>query len=47
MEELRIFTKYLFPVMLQIIIIALIAFILKNRGMMIGYESVLLAGIVD
>ena len=37
MEELRIFW---FPAMLQIIIVALIAFVLRNKGIIIGYESV-------
>ena len=39
MEELRIFAKYLFPAMLQIIIVALIAFALKKKGLTLGYDS--------
>lgn len=41
MKELTILTKYLFPVMLQITIIALIAVVLRNKGITIGYESVM------
>lgn len=40
MEDIKILTKYLFPVMLQIIIIALIAVVLRKKRIMIGYESV-------
>lgn len=40
MKETEILTKYLLPVMLQIIIIALIAVVLRNKGMVIGYNSV-------
>lgn len=39
MKEFNILTKYLFPVMLQIIFIAVIAGVLKNKGITIGYES--------
>lgn len=41
MNEITIFSKYLLPVMLQIIIIALIAAVFKNNGIIIGYESVI------
>lgn len=41
MKELTILTKYLFPVMLQITIIALIAVVSRNKGITIGYESVM------
>lgn len=40
MKEYEILTKYLFPVMLQIIVIALIAVVLRNKNIIIGYESV-------
>ncbi|MGN0350798.1 MAG: CPBP family intramembrane glutamic endopeptidase [Roseburia sp.] len=39
MKENKLLTKYLFPVMLQIIIIALIAAILSNNGIKLGYGS--------
>ena len=39
MKEFNILTKYLFPVMLQITFIAVIAGVLKNMGITIGYES--------
>lgn len=40
MKEYEILTKYLFPVMLQIIVMALIAVVLRNKNIIIGYESV-------
>lgn len=40
MKEYEILTKYLIPVMLQIIVIALIAVVLRNKNIIIGYESV-------
>jgi len=39
MKEFDIVTKYLFPVMLQIVIVALLAWFLKSRGITIGYSS--------
>lgn len=39
MKEFDIITKYLFPVMLQIVIVALLAWFLKSRGITIGYSS--------
>lgn len=41
MKKYEILTKYLFPVMLQIIVIALIAVVLRNKNIIIGYESVI------
>lgn len=41
MNENKLLTKYLFPMMLQIIIIALIAVIFNKNGIMLGYESVM------
>lgn len=41
MNENRVLTKYLFPVMMQIIIIALIAYVFNNIGIKSGYESVI------
>lgn len=37
----KVLTKYLFPVMMQIIIIALIAVVFNNIGIKLGYESVI------
>ena len=41
MNEFRILTKYLFPVMLQIIFVTLIAVVFRKKGIIIGYESVI------
>lgn len=41
MNKPRILTKYLFPVMLQIVIIAMIAAVLRNNKITIGYGSVI------
>ena len=41
MNEPEILTKFLFPVMLQIVIIAMIAAVLRNNKITIGYESVI------
>lgn len=41
MNELEILTKYLLPVMMQIIIIALIAVVCRKNEIIIGYESVI------
>lgn len=46
MKEPEILTKYLFPVMLQIIIITLIVAVLRNKGIIIGYESAMGVGLI-
>ena len=40
MELYNILTKYLLRVMLHIIVISLIAFALKKKGLALGYDSV-------
>ena len=41
MNEPEILTKFMFPVMLQIVIIAMIAAVLRNNKITIGYGSVI------
>lgn len=41
MREFEILTKYLLPTMIQIIVIAMIAYILKIKGIATGYNSVI------
>lgn len=41
MKENKILTKYLFPMMIQIILIALAAVIFSMNGIVLGYESII------
>lgn len=41
MSERRILTKYLLPVMLQMIMVVLITFVFRKKGIIISYESLI------